>query len=157
MIMQKLPITESGLKTIEDDLRQLKTVERPWIIKAIADARAHGDLSENAEYHAAKERQGYIEARIKQLQGHISCAQVISPKSIKNSQIRFGATVTVIYDDDEHKYQIVGELEADVQSGKISYASPLSKSMIGKSVDDVISVNTPKGLRKYEIIKIEYI
>jgi transcription elongation factor GreA len=137
----------------------LKTIERPSVIAAISEARAHGDLSENAEYHAAKERQGWIEGRIAEIEDKIARAQIIDVSKLSGSQVKFGATVTVVDEDteDEGRYQIVGDHEADVKGGRISLSSPLSRAMIGKEVGDVVEVNTPGGVKAYEILKVEWL
>ncbi len=152
-------MTAGGYAALDEELKRLKTVERPNVIAAIAEARAHGDLSENAEYHAAKERQGWIEGRIAEIEDKIARAQVIDVSRLSGDQIKFGATVTVVDEDteDEGRYQIVGDHEADVKAGRISLSSPLSRAMIGKGVGDVVEVNTPGGVKAYEILKVEWI
>ena len=157
--MDKVPMTEDGYRRIEEEIRHLKTVERPAVIQAIAEARTHGDLSENAEYHAAKERQGFIEGRLMELDDLMSRAQVIDTSKLTGDQIKFGATVTVIDEDTEQKsvYQIVGDFEADVKQGKISISSPIARALIGKEVGDTVEVNTPGGGRSYEIVKVKYV
>jgi transcription elongation factor GreA len=157
--MEKVPMTAGGYTALDEELKRLKTVERPNVIAAIAEARAHGDLSENAEYHAAKERQGWIEGRIAEIEDKIARAQVIDVSKLSGSQVKFGATVTVVDEDteDEGRYQIVGDHEADVKGGRISLSSPLSRAMIGKEVGDVVEVNTPGGVKAYEILKVEWI
>ncbi len=152
-------MTVAGYKNLDDELKRLKSVERPAVIAAISEARSHGDLSENAEYHAAKERQGWIEGQIAEIEDKISRAQVIDVSKLSGSQIKFGATVTVIDEDteEEGRYQVVGDHEADVKSGKISLSSPLSRAMIGKEVGDVVEVVTPGGVKAYEITKVEWI
>lgn len=152
-------MTVAGYKTLDDELKRLKSVERPAVIAAISEARSHGDLSENAEYHAAKERQGWIEGQIAEIEDKISRAQVIDVSKLSGTQIKFGATVTVIDEDteEEGRYQVVGDHEADVKSGKISLSSPLSRAMIGKEVGDVVEVVTPGGVKAYEITKVEWI
>jgi transcription elongation factor GreA len=157
--MEKVPMTAEGYGALDDELRRLKTQERPSVIAAIAEARSHGDLSENAEYHAAKERQGWIEGRIAEIEDKVSRAQIIDVSKLTGAQIKFGATVSVIDEDTEAagRYQVVGEDEADVKSGKISVTSPLSRAMIGKEVGDVVEVNTPGGVKAYEITKVEWI
>ena len=152
-------MTAEGYRTLDDQLKQLKSVERPSVIAAISEAREHGDLSENAEYHAAKERQGWIEGQIAEIEDKISRAQVIDVSKLSGDQVKFGATVTVIDEDTEEKsrYQIVGEHEADVKQGKISIISPLARAMIGKEMGDVVEVNTPGGGKAYEILKVEWI
>ncbi len=152
-------MTVKGYKTLDDELKRLKSIERPAVIAAISEARSHGDLSENAEYHAAKERQGWIEGQIADIEDKISRAQVIDVSKLSGSQIKFGATVTVIDEDteEEGRYQVVGDHEADVKAGKISLSSPLSRAMIGKEVGDVVEVVTPGGVKAYEIAKVEWI
>ena len=152
-------MTGGGYVALDEELRRLKTQERPSVIAAIAEARAHGDLSENAEYHAAKERQGWIEGRIAEIEDKIARAQVIDVSKLSGRQVKFGATVSVVDEDteEESRYQIVGEHEADVKSGKISLSSPLSRAMIGKEVGDVVEVYTPGGVKAYEICKVEWI
>ena len=152
-------MTGEGYKTLDEELKRLKSVERPNVIAAISEARSHGDLSENAEYHAAKERQGWIEGRIAEIEDKISRAQVIDVSKLSGSQVKFGATVKVVDEDteEEAKYQIVGEHEAEVRAGKISVSSPLARAMIGKEVGDVVEVNTPGGVKAYEITKVEWV
>ena len=151
-------MTAEGYRVLDDQLKQLKSVERPSVISAISEAREHGDLSENAEYHAAKERQGWIEGQIADIEDKISRAQVIDVTKLNGNQVMFGATVTVVDEDteDEARYQIVGEHEADVKAGKISVSSPIARSMISKAVGDVVEVNTPGGVKAYEILKVEW-
>ena len=151
-------MTAEGFTALDEELKRLKTVERPEVIAAIAEARSHGDLSENAEYHAAKDRQGWIEGRIAEIEDRLARAQVIDVTKLSGSQVKFGATVTVVDEDteDEGRYQIVGEHEADVKQGRISLTSPLSRAMIGKEVGDVVEVNTPGGVKAYEILKLEW-
>ena len=151
-------MTGEGYKVLDEELKRLKSIERPSVIAAISEARSHGDLSENAEYHAAKERQGWIEGRIAEIEDKISRAQVIDVSKLSGSQVKFGATVSVIDEDTEDKarYQLVGEHEADVKLGKISVSSPLARAMIGKEVGDVVEVNTPGGVKAYEILKVEW-
>lgn len=151
-------MTGEGYKVLDDELKRLKSIERPSVIAAISEARSHGDLSENAEYHAAKERQGWIEGRIAEIEDKISRAQVIDVSKLSGSQVKFGATVSVVDEDTEDKarYQLVGEHEADVKLGKISVSSPLARAMIGKEVGDVVEVNTPGGVKAYEILKVEW-
>jgi transcription elongation factor GreA len=155
--VEKLPMLAEGQKMILDQLERLKA-ERPEVIDAIEEARAHGDLSENAEYHAAKERQGQIEAMIGDLEDRLSRALVIDPKTLSGDKIVFGATVT-LRDEDEKpvKYQIVGQTEADAKSGRISYNSPLGRALIGRKVADEIEVTVPSGDRYYVVSKIEFI
>jgi transcription elongation factor GreA len=151
-------MTVEGYKTLEQELYRLKAVERPRIIQAISEARAHGDLSENAEYHAAKEAQGLNEARVAELEDKFSRAEVIDPSSLSGSSIKFGATVTLVDEDTEEKvkYKIVGDLEASVKDGKISISSPIARALIGKAKGDSVEVTTPKGSRSYEILKVEW-
>lgn len=151
-------MTAEGYRVLDDQLKQLKSVERPSVISAISEAREHGDLSENAEYHAAKERQGWIEGQIADIEDKISRAQVIDVSKLNGDQVMFGATVTVVDEDteEESRYQIVGEHEADVKAGKVSVASPIARSLISKEVGDVVEVNTPGGVKAYEILKVEW-
>ena len=157
--MEKVPMTAEGYQALDEELKRLKTMERPAVIAAISEARSHGDLSENAEYHAAKERQGWIEGRIAEIEDKISRAQVIDVSKLSGSQVKFGATVSVVDEDteEESRYQIVGEHEADVKAGKISVTSPLARAMIGKEVGDSFEVSAPGGAKSYEIIKIRYV
>jgi transcription elongation factor GreA len=157
--MEKVPMTAGGFAALDEELKRLKTVERPAVIGAISEARSHGDLSENAEYHAAKDRQGWIEGRIAEIEDRMARAQIIDVSKLSGGQVKFGATVTVVDEDteEESRYQIVGEHEADVKAGRISVTSPLSRSMIGKEVGDVVEVNTPGGVKAYEILKLEWI
>jgi len=152
-------MTAGGYTALDEELKRLKTLERPSVIAAISEARAHGDLSENAEYHAAKERQGWIEGRIAEIEDKIARAQIIDVSKLSGTQVKFGATVTVVDEDteDEGRYQIVGEHEADVKQGRISLSSPLSRAMIGKEVGEVVEVNTPGGVKAYEILKVEWV
>ncbi|WP_300545568.1 transcription elongation factor GreA [Maricaulis sp.] len=156
--MNKIPMTVAGHKALDEELKRLKTVERPAVIAAIAEAREHGDLSENAEYHAAKERQGYIEGRVTELEDKLARAQVIDTSKMSGDQVKFGATVTVLDEDTEEEstYQIVGDDESDVKSGKISISSPIARAMINKEVGDVVEVNAPGGLKSYEIMSVEW-
>jgi transcription elongation factor GreA len=157
--MEKVPMTVGGYKTLDEELKHLKSIERPSVIAAISEARSHGDLSENAEYHAAKERQGWIEGQIADIEDKLSRAQVIEVSKLSGSKVKFGATVTVIDEDtdEENRYQIVGDHEANVKLGKISISSPLSRSLIGKDVGDSIEVITPGGVKAYEIAKVEWV
>lgn len=152
-------MTGEGYQALDDDLKRLKTIERPAVIAAIAEARLHGDLSENAEYHAAKDRQGWIEGQIAEIEDKMARAQVIDVSRLSGKQVKFGATVSVIDEDTEDKarYQIVGEHEADVRSGKVSITSPIARAMIGKEMGDVVEVNTPGGVKAYEIVKVEWV
>jgi transcription elongation factor GreA len=157
--MDKVPMTGEGYQALDDELKRLKTQERPSVIAAISEARTHGDLSENAEYHAAKDRQGWIEGRIAVIEDQIARAQIIDVSKLSGDQVKFGATVSVVDEDTEEpaRYQIVGEHEADVRSGKISIASPIARAMIGKEIGEVVEVNTPGGVKAYEILKIEWV
>ncbi|AOX16213.1 transcription elongation factor GreA [Kozakia baliensis] len=156
--MQKIPMTGGGLLRLEDELRRLKSEDRPAVIRAIAEARAHGDLSENAEYHAARDRQSFIEGRILELEELISTAEVIDPSTLSGDQVKFGAHVELVDEetDKESSYQIVGVHEADIKLGRLSISSPLAKSLIGKSVGDSVSVPTPGGDKTYEILTVTY-
>lgn len=156
--MEKIPMTRAGFVALDEELKELKSVERPAIIRAIAEAREHGDLSENAEYHSAREKQSFIEGRIKELEGILSLAEVIDPTKLSGA-IKFGATVTIVDEDsDEEKtYQIVGETEADIESGKLNIRSPIARALIGKDAGDSVEVKTPGGQRSYEILNIRYI
>ncbi len=158
MSMERVPMTTDGFKTLEDELQRLKSQERPRIIQAIAEARAHGDLSENAEYHSAKEAQGMNEARVADLEDKLSRADVIETAKLSGATIKFGATVTLIDEDtqDKVKYKIVGDLEASVKDGKISISSPIARALIGKSKGETAEVTTPKGSRSYEVLKVEW-
>ncbi len=157
--MEKIPMTAAGYSRLEAEIKQLKSVERPSIIRQIQEARTHGDLSENAEYHAAKERQGFIEGRVMDLEDKISRAQVIDVKKLGGTTVKFGATVTLIDEDTDEKckYQLVGEIEADVKSGRLSISSPMARALIGKSKGDTVEVMTPGGGRSYEVIKVEFV
>jgi len=155
--MEKVPMLAEGYEQLTADLKALRA-ERPKIVDAIEEARAHGDLSENAEYHAAKERQGQVEAQIGELEDRISRAQIIDPTTLSGDKIVFGATVTLLDDDDKPvKYQIVGQTEADANNGRISYNSPLGRALIGKQVDDEIEVTVPSGDKFYLVSKIQFI
>ena len=156
--MEKLPLTRAGQQMLEGELRQLKSEDRPAVIKAIAEAREHGDLSENAEYHAAREKQSFIEGRIKELESILSRADVIDPSRLSGA-VKFGATVTLVDcdTDEERTYQIVGEPEADLEKGLLNIRSPLARALIGKEDGDTVDVATPGGTRSYEIIGIRYV
>jgi transcription elongation factor GreA len=156
--MERFPMTPSGLKKLQEELKRLKSEERPAIIRAIAEARAHGDLSENAEYHAAKERQSFIEGRIAELENKTSRAEVIDPSTMSGDTVRFGATVKVVDEetDAEKEYQIVGADEANIEEGRISVTSPIARAMIGKGIGDQIEVQAPSGARYYEILGVSY-
>ena len=155
--MEKIPLTRAGHTALNDELKKLKSVERPAIIRAIAEAREHGDLSENAEYHSAREKQSFIEGRIKELEGILSLAEVIDPSKLSGS-IKFGARITLVDEDtDEEKtYQIVGEPEADIERGKLNIKSPLARALIGKEEGDSVEVHTPGGGKSYEILSVVY-
>lgn len=155
--MEKIPLTRAGYDQLNAELKQLKTDDRPAIIRAIAEAREHGDLSENAEYHSAKEKQSFIEGRIKELEGVISLADVIDPAKLSGA-IKFGATVELVDEDtDEEKaYQIVGEYEADIEAGRLNIKSPLARALIGKEEGDSVEVRTPGGGKSYEILSIAF-
>jgi transcription elongation factor GreA len=157
-MVERVPITREGYKKLEERLRHLREVERPQNVKDIAEARAHGDLSENAEYHAAKEKQGFIEAEIRDLTSKIARAEVIDPASIRETRVVFGATIQLddLDNDTQVTYQIVGEDEVDLKTGRISVKSPIARALITKEEGDEVTVKTPKGDRLYEIIKIEY-
>ena len=155
--MDQIPITTEGFKALEAELHNLKSVERPAVIQAIAEAREHGDLSENAEYHAARERQSFIEGRIKELDAASSLANIIDPTTLSGDMVKFGATVVVVDDDDkEMTIQIVGPYESNSDQGKISMTAPMARALIGKSVGDSVEVSTPKGKKNYEILKVIY-
>ena len=156
--MEKVPMTAEGYTALDDELKRLKTIERPAVIAAIGEARLHGDLSENAEYHAAKDRQGWIEGQIAEIEDKMARAQVIDVSKLSGAQVKFGATVSVIDEDTEEaaRYQIVGEHEADVKRGRVSITSPIARSLISKEVGDVVEVNTPGGVKAYEILKVEW-
>ena len=154
----KIPMTSDGYQRLEEELRHLKLNERPAIIRAIAEAREHGDLSENAEYHAARERQSFIEGRVAELEDKIARAEVIDVTKLSGKQVMFGATITVVDEDTDEKnsYQIVGPDEADVKSKRLSITSPLARAVIGKKVGDTVEVTTPNGSKSYEIVKVAF-
>lgn len=156
--MEKIPITRAGHTALGEELKILKSVERPAVIRAIAEAREHGDLSENAEYHAAREKQSFIEGRVKELEGLLSLAEVIDPAKLSGS-IKFGATVELVDEDtDEEKtFQIVGEPEADIERGLLNIRSPLARALIGKDEGDSVEVRTPGGGKSYEVLSIKYV
>ena len=156
--MDNAPMTSKGYTDLQTELKRLKTVERPDVIKAIAAAREHGDLSENAEYHAARERQAFIEGRVSDIEDLLSRAEVIDVSAIKGKVIKFGATVKVADEDtdEESTYQIVGEHEAEIKSGRLSISSPMARAMIGKTVGDSVEVTTPGGTKSYEILTVRY-
>lgn len=152
-------MTAEGYAALDAELKRLKTEERPSVIQAIAEARAHGDLSENAEYHAAKERQAFIETRVAEIEDKIARSQIIDVSKLSGKQVKFGATVNLIDEDsgDKSKYKIVGEDEADVKAGKVSITSPIARALIGKEEGDVVEVMAPGGAKSYEIVKVKYL
>ncbi|MDQ7080572.1 MAG: transcription elongation factor GreA [Paracoccaceae bacterium] len=156
--MEKIPVTPRGFKAMDEELKQLKSVERPAVIRAIAEAREHGDLSENAEYHAAREQQSHIEGRIKELESLISLAEVIDVSKLSGS-IKFGATVELIDEETEEEktFQIVGEPEANIEKGLLNIKSPIARALIGKEEGDSVEVRTPGGVKSYEIVSVKYI
>jgi transcription elongation factor GreA len=156
--VQKFPMTAPGLQRLEEELRQLKTEERPAVIRLISEARSHGDLSENAEYHAARERQSFIEGRIAELEEIIASAEVIDPASLSGEHIKFGAHVWILDEETEREftYQIVGMHEADIRHGRLSISSPLAKALIGKKVGDSVSVPAPSGDKSYEVLGVRF-
>jgi len=156
--MEKIPMTKAGYTALESELKHLKSEERPAIIRAISEAREHGDLSENAEYHSAKEKQSFIEGRIKEIEGVLSLAEVIDPKKL-SGPIKFGATVTLVDEDTdaEKTYQIVGEHEAAIEKGLLNIKSPIARALIGKDEGDSVEVRTPGGERAYEVLTVTYI
>jgi transcription elongation factor GreA len=156
--MNKIPMTAGGYASLDEELRHLKSVERPAIIRAIAEAREHGDLSENAEYHAARERQSFIEGRVAELEDKIARAEVIDPSTLTGKEIKFGATVTLVDEDTEEKavYQIVGPDEADIAAKRLSISAPLARALIGKTVGDNVEVTTPAGSKSYEVVKVQF-
>lgn len=158
--MKKAPITAEGAEKLKAELQRLKSVERPRIIQAIAEARSHGDLSENAEYHAAKEQQGFMEGRIAELEAKMTHAQIIDPKTVNaDGKVVFGATLNLMDEQNgqEVTYQIVGDYEADIAQGKISISSPIARALIGKVEGDVVEVQVPDGVRSYEILDVRYV
>jgi transcription elongation factor GreA len=157
--MEKVPMTAEGYAALDAELKRLKTEERPAVIAAIAEARSHGDLSENAEYHAAKERQSFIEGRVAELEDKLARAQVIDVSRLSGAAVKFGATVTLLDEDtnEEAVYKIVGEDEADVRSGKVSITSPVARALIGKEEGDVVEVSAPGGSKSYEILKVRWV
>lgn len=152
-------MTPAGYQSLEDEISHLKSVERPAIIHQIAEARAHGDLSENAEYHAAKERQSFIEGRVMDLEDKLSRAEVIDVTKLSGKTVKFGATVTLTDEDNDAKvkYQIVGDIESDIKKGRISISSPIARALIGKTVGDTVEVTAPGGARSYEILKVQFV
>ncbi len=156
--MDKFPMTLDGYERLEAELKRLKTTERPAVIKAIAAAREHGDLSENAEYHAARERQAFVEGRVSELEEQIRGADVIDARKLKGKDVMFGAIVKVADEDTDEKttFQIVGEYEADIKAGRLAITSPLARALIGKRVSDSVEVTTPGGTKSYEIVSVRY-
>ncbi|GAB6040271.1 transcription elongation factor GreA [Endothiovibrio diazotrophicus] len=157
--MSKVPLTVRGAEMMRTELEELKRVKRPAVIQAIAEARAHGDLKENAEYHAAREQQGFIEGRIKELEAKLSNAQIIDPTAVNaNGKVIFGCTVDLVdvESDEEMTYQLVGEDEADIKQGRISISSPIARALIGKEEGDIAAVQAPGGVREYEIAEVRY-
>ncbi len=157
--MERIPMTAGGYKALEEEINHLKTVERPATIRMIEEARAHGDLSENAEYHAAKERQAFIEGRVMELEDKLGRADVIDVSKLSGTTVKFGATVTLVDEDTDAqmKFQIVGDLESDAKRGRISISSPIARALIGKSKGDTVEVSTPGGARSYEILKVQFL
>ena len=157
--MNKIPMTAEGYSRLKDELKKLTSEDRPNIISEIADARSHGDLSENAEYQYAKEQQSLIEGRITDLESSISRAEIIDVKSITGDEIKFGATIEIEDEETEkkQKYQIVGDYESDIENGKLSISSPLARGLIGKSKDDSVDISSPKGQKNYTILSVKYI
>jgi transcription elongation factor GreA len=157
--MERIPMTAGGYKALEDEINHLKTVERPATIRMIEEARAHGDLSENAEYHAAKERQAFIEGRVMELEDKLGRADVIDVSKLSGATVKFGATVTLVDEDTdaEMKFQIVGDLESDAKKGRISISSPIARALIGKTKGDTVEVSAPGGARSYEILKVQFV
>jgi transcription elongation factor GreA len=156
--MQKIPMTATGYERLENELKHLKTVERPAVIRAISEAREHGDLSENAEYHAAKERQGWIETRVLELEDKLRRAEVIDVSKLSGDKVKFGATVVLADEDsgEESTYQIVGADEADIKSGLLSITAPLARALVGKAAGDNVEVSTPGGAKAYEIVSVAF-
>ncbi len=154
-----VPMSADGLARLEEELKHLKSVARPEVIRAIADAREHGDLSENAEYHAARERQSFIEGRVAELEDKIARAKVIDVSKLSGDTVKFGATVTIVDEesDEELTYRLVGEMESDVKQGLLAVTSPLARALIGKQVGDFVEVTTPKGAKEFEVLKVQFI
>ena len=157
-MVEKVPMTATGLAALEEELKKRQTVDRPRIIEHIAEARSHGDLSENAEYHAAKEEQSHNEGRISELEDKLARADIIDISKLSGDTVKFGATVTLVDEDTDEKvkYKIVGDFEASVRDGKISISSPIARALIGKGKNDTVEVTTPKGARSYKLLKIEW-
>jgi transcription elongation factor GreA len=158
-MVERFPISKEGMSKLEIELKHLRSVERVNVIKSIAEARAHGDLSENAEYHAAKEKQGFIEAKISELEDKISRAEIIDISQVRGEQVKYGASIRLLDEDTEKEiaYKIVSEYESDASKGMISITSPLAKALIGKKVNEYFEFNTPKGIRYYKILSVDYI
>ncbi len=156
--MDQVPVTKIGFEALNAELHEFKSVKRPTVIQDIATAREHGDLSENAEYHAAKEQQSFIEGRIRELEFVLGKAQVIDPTELNGNTVKFGATVTIVDEetDEEHIYQIVGDYESDMENGKLSISAPVARALIGKTEGDSVTVKTPKGATDYEILNVEF-
>jgi transcription elongation factor GreA len=157
--MEKVPMTAGGFNRLQEELKHLKSVARPEVIKAIAEAREHGDLSENAEYHAARERQSFIEGRVMELEDRISRAEIIDTSKLSGDTVKFGATVTLADEDTEEEitYQIVGQDESDIKEGRLSITAPLARSLIGKTEGDQVEVTTPGGSKSYEIVTVQFV
>jgi transcription elongation factor GreA len=157
--MEKVPMTAAGYNRLQEELKHLKSVARPEVIKAIAEAREHGDLSENAEYHAARERQSFIEGRVMELEDRISRAEIIDTSKLSGDTVKFGATVTLADEDTEEEitYQIVGQDESDIKEGRLSITAPLARSLIGKAEGDQVEVTTPGGSKSYEIVTVQFV
>lgn len=157
--MEKVPMTAGGFNRLQEELKHLKSVARPEVIKAIAEAREHGDLSENAEYHAARERQSFIEGRVMELEDRISRAEIIDTSKLSGDTVKFGATVTLADEDtdEEITYQIVGQDESDIKEGRLSITAPLARSLIGKAEGDQVEVTTPGGSKSYEIVTVQFV
>ena len=158
LVMDRLPMTSDGYGRLQEEIKRLKTTERPAIIRAIAEARTHGDLSENAEYHAARERQSFIEGRLAELEDKVARAEVIDISKLSGSVIKFGATVTLADEetDEEQTFRIVGEDEADIKDGRLSVTSPLARALIGKGKGDSVEVSTPRGAKSYEVVTVAF-
>ncbi|MGN7438836.1 MAG: transcription elongation factor GreA [Alcanivorax sp.] len=156
--MDQIPVTKNGYDSLVKELHELKTVARPDVIQAIAEAREHGDLSENAEYHAAREQQSFIEGRIQELEAVTGRAQVIDPTTMSGDTVKFGATVTIVDEetDEEETYQIVGDYESDMENGKLAISAPVARALIGKAEGDSVTVKTPRGAQDYEILSVEF-
>jgi len=156
--MEKVPMTSEGYNRLQEELKRLKSVDRPAIIRSIAEARDHGDLSENAEYHAARERQGFIEGRVMELEDKIARAEIIDVSKLSGTAVKFGATVSLADEetDEEQTFQIVGQDEADISAGRLSVTSPLARALIGKKIGESVEVTTPRGAKAYEVVKVRF-